>query len=188
MKPVLILLLAGLALPAAAAELTSAYTTRDNGTECSVIDQAPADEGDWADIVCTGVAGYPYVIRYGDGRETVTYGFAAESGMPSFGPFNYANNTVEWRLRIGEGTRRPVAAIQRWFIANTEGEWARQLLVVSRVGQPDGGGACVVGYVATSVAGANERARALADNAEDFDCGSDAPAVEEAVRDLVPPA
>lgn len=190
MKPFIVAVaLAGLALPVAAQELSSEYTRLDQSGDCLVIDKAGEGDGDWADLVCPGYGGYPYVIRYGDGRETVTYGFATESGMTSFAPFNYSNGTVEWLVRTEGEAKRPVAAIQRWFLANGDGAWETQILVVSKVGQPeDGAQACVVGYVAASDgAPANERARELAATAESFDCGGDAVAIEDAIAEFVPP-
>ena len=177
------------AAPAGAAEFSSDYTKGDqqNGG-CAVIAAAPEDEGgDWADLVCPGYANYPYVISYGDGREQVTYGFASSPVMPSFGPFNYSNDTIEWRLLTEKGGKRPVAAIQRWFLADLDGKWKTQILVVSKVGQPDGSGeACVMGYVAAADgAPANERARAMADKALDWECGSEV-MVEDAIREFVP--
>lgn len=182
--------LAGAALPVMGQELSSEYTRLNQDTDCTVIANSAAEgEGDWADLVCPGYGGYPYVIRYGDGRETVTYGFATDSGMPSFSPFNYSNGTVEWRVRTAGETRRPVAAIQRWYLADIDGNWATQILVVSRVGQPqDGSRACVVGYVAAADgAPANERARKLGDGAEAFECGDDTPTVEPAIAEFIAP-
>jgi hypothetical protein len=167
------------------AQAISEYTRYNLDADCNLIDRAPDNEGEWADFVCTGHAGYPFVLRSSDGRESVTYGFATESGMATFAPFNYAHETVEWRVRIDRNTERPVAAIQRWFIADQDGNWSRQLLVVSKVGQPDGGGACAMAYVANTE-GANERARQLADQLVDgFDCGSTAPTIEDGVREIV---
>jgi hypothetical protein len=127
------------------------------------------------------------VLSYGDGREQVTYGFASSSVMPSFAPFNYANDTIEWRLVTENGAKRPVAAIQRWFLADQDGKWARQILVVSKVGQPDGSGeACVMGYVeAADGAAANERARKLSERALGFECGTEI-VVEDSVREFAP--
>lgn len=179
--------LAMLVSPAAAASFTSDYTRVDQQNDCHVMARAADGEGNWADLVCPGYGHYPYVLSYDDGRETVTYGFASSGAMPGFAPFNYANDTIEWRLVTENGATRPVAAIQRWFLANPEGEWQTQILVVSKVGQPDGSGeACVIGYIsAADGAAANERARALADRALDLECGSEI-AVEEAVQEFAP--
>lgn len=179
--------LAVLIAPGLADEFTSEYTRLDQNTDCTVIASAAEGEGEWADLVCPGIAGYPYVIRYGDGRETVTYGFTGESAMTSFARFNYSNGTVEWRMRSEGDTKRPVAAIQRWFLADLDGNWATQILVVSKVAQPEPDAeACVVGYVsAHDGAPANVRARALADTAEDFSCGTDRATVERAIAEFV---
>lgn len=188
MKHVAVIALALLAVPASAQELTSEYTKVDqqNGG-CHVIGRAAEGDGEWADLVCPGYGNYPYVLSYGDGREQVTYGFASSGVMPSFAPFNYANDTVEWRLVTENEAKKPVAAIQRWFLADADGKWATQILVVSKVGQPDGSGeACVMGYVAAKDgAPANERARKLADRALDWECGSEV-VVEDAVREFAP--
>jgi hypothetical protein len=172
---------------ASGAELVSEYTRLDQDVDCTVIERAAEGEGEWADLVCPGIAGYPYVIRYGDGRETVTYGFTGENAMTSFAPFNYSNGTVEWRMRTEGDAKRPVAAIQRWFLADIDGNWATQILVVSKVAQPEPDPeACVVGYVsAADGAPANVRARLLADAAESFVCGSDSVTVEPAIAEFV---
>lgn len=169
----------------AAAQMTSDYTRYDAETDCVVINQAPDDAGHWSDLACTGYANYPFLIRYGDGRETITYGFETEAGMPGIGPFNYAHGVVEWRLKTRNGVLYPVAAIQRWYLANTEGEWANQMLVVSRVGQPNDGGGCAIGFL-SATDGVNERARQLADEkAENFNCGSDRITVDEPLRSSI---
>lgn len=176
-----------LASAPAMAQTVSEYTEYDLEADCSVIGRSLDGEGDWADFVCPGYAGYPFVVRYTDGRESVTYGFATDSGMSTFSPFNYANGTVEWRVRIDRDVEIPVAAIQRWFLADIDGNWSRQILVVSRVGQPDGGGACALGFIDAHAEGANQAARQLADQmAENFACGSDTPHVDETVSDIVP--
>ncbi|WP_042249935.1 hypothetical protein [Paracoccus sp. PAMC 22219] len=54
------------------------------------------------------------------------------------GAFNHAGPTVEWRIAQIEGHAVPVAAIQRFHLADPGGGWATQILVVSKVGQPDG--------------------------------------------------
>lgn len=180
--------LAMLAATSAQAQWISEYTEYDRETDCALIGRALDGEGDWADHVCPGYANYPFVIRYGDARESITYGFGVESGMATFGAFNYARDVVEWRVRIAADTERPVAAIQRWYLANSMGEWEHEILVVSRVGQPGGGGACAIGFVDAALNGANMRARAIADtHAEGFACGADAPVIEETIAGMVSP-
>ena len=185
-RPLLALTFALVALPASAQMVSeyTQYTLPDTCTRIAVSD----GEGDWADFVCPGYGGYPFVLSYTDGREAITYGFATDPGMSTFGPFNYANETIEWRIAASGITERPVAAIQRWYLADQNGEWTNEILVVSRVGQPNEGGACVIGYVDPAVAGGNERAREIADqSAADFTCGADTPTIEPGIEDLVPP-
>jgi hypothetical protein len=187
MKFAAVALLFMLALPVQAAELTSEYTRNDPANDCEILDQSAPDEGDWSDIVCPGVRGYSYYISGADGREAVTYGFAGEPGMPTFGAFNYAHSTVEWRLGRLNGKTVPLAAIQRFYLADGNGEWTTQILVVSKVGQPDGGGACVMGYVsANEGSSANLRAREISNGASSFRCGRDAPVIETKIRRHVP--
>ncbi|RDE08405.1 hypothetical protein [Pelagibacterium lacus] len=186
MKIALPVLLAALLATPAPAQVSSAYTRYTLPDDCTRI-AASDGEGDWADFVCPGFGGYPFVIRYGDGRESITYGFATASGMSTFAAFNYANETVEWRIIENGETVRPFAAIQRWRLANSEGEWAHQMLVVSRVGQPSDGGACPIAFVAPTD-GANDRARDYADRlADDFHCGTDMPVIEDLISPFVGP-
>ncbi len=124
------------------AQAISEYTQYDLDTDCNLIARAPDNEGEWADFVCTGHAGYPFVLRSSDGRDSVTYGFATESGMATFAPFNYANETVEWRVRLDRNTERPVAAIQRWFIADQDGNW-KPAIAGCLQGRPAGWRWCV---------------------------------------------
>ena len=180
-------LLSLVAMPVAAAELTSEYTHNDPQRHCQVVDRSPPNEGDWADFLCPGVRGYSYYIRATDGREAVTYGYAQGSGMPTFGAFNRTNSTVEWRMTRKNGRSVPVAAIQRFYLADINGNWDTQILVVSKVGQPDGTDACVVGYVsANEGASANLRAREISNDAPGFRCGRDKPVVEAKIRQHVP--
>jgi hypothetical protein len=175
------------ALPAYAAGLTTEYTRNDPQQDCDTFDESGSGEGEWSDMVCPGVMGYPYYIVSTDGREAVTYGYAQRSGMPTFGAFNYAHSTVEWRMARQGRKTIPVAAIQRFYLADVNGEWSTQILVVSKVGQPNSGGACVVGYVsANEGASANRRARELSNTAASFRCGRDRPSVERKIRQHVP--
>ncbi|WP_127145302.1 hypothetical protein [Pelagibacterium montanilacus] len=182
------MVLAG-ALPASA-QVDSQYTTLDFQADCMTIAASQEGEGDWADLVCPGFGGYPVVLRYTDGRESATYGFATDSGMATFGPFNYAHDTIEWRIETRGDVVRPFAVIHRWYLSDVDGDpRANQILVVSRVGQPDEGGACAIGYIDGATGpDANIRARELADErAAAFACGSDSPFVDEAISELVGP-
>lgn len=129
---------------------------------------------------CPGYRDYDVYFVEGDLRQSLHYGpirqEIIDDAFESFAPFNYVNDTIEWRLGA-DG--RPFAAIQRWFIENPgpDGtptkETTGQVLVVSRVAQPDDGLGCVIGYVdALANSEANVLARRIADNeARDFACG-----------------
>lgn len=129
---------------------------------------------------CKGYKDYPIYFAEGDLRQSVLYGPVRaeliEGAFESFEPFNHINTKVEWRL---DGSGKPYAAILRWFIENIGDtgmptkEAEGQVLVISRVAQPQDGLSCVVGYVdALSNSNANELARQVADSdARDFACG-----------------
>jgi hypothetical protein len=107
--------------------------------------------------------------------------------MAGFSPFNYANGTVEWRMANANGRQTPLAAIQRWYLADANGDWGTQILVVSKVGLRGGDGACVMGYVAANEgASANQRAREISNRAASFRCGRDKPLVERGVSHFLP--
>jgi hypothetical protein len=130
---------------------------------------------------CAGYKNYPVYFSEDDLRQSLRYGPAAkdliEESFESFSQFNNVNLTIEWRL---DSQGKPFAAIQRWFTDNPDPNTgasspknAGQVLVISRVAQPDDGLSCVVGYVdALANPDANDLARKLADdNAADFACG-----------------
>lgn len=167
--------------PAAAVEpVSSIYTKLEFDTDCV---QLSADQMG-GEFSCAGHGGYGVLITEGDLRQSVFFGYVgdwyADNAWESFGAFNQANDTVEWRLKGGV----PFAAILRWYIENpnpdtgTPDEAHRgQVLVVSKVGQPGVGDACVVGYVDALANGdANTLAREVADTiAEGFACRADEP-------------
>lgn len=163
----------------------SAYSVLDLEEECTVLDRVPPGEGgSWVRLVCDGYEGYPIFYSADDLRVSLAYGFPdsgdGRPGWESFTSFNHVDRTVEWRLRPSETGTRPFAAIQRWYVysgAGTGEDDDLQVLVVSRVAQPEGGQGCVVGYVdAQANADANELARRVADElAREFRCGSDEP-------------
>ncbi len=122
-------------------------------------------------MTCGGYRSYQVHFAEGDLRQSVFYGpirkDILEQGFESFEPFNRVNNRIEWRV---DGTGRPYAAILRWFIENVgengvpDEKSTGQVLVVSRVAQPNDRMGCVVGYVdALANPQANELARAVAD-------------------------
>ena len=180
------LIIAASAMPTSAAELTSQYTRLNHDTDCKVVRQAPPGEGDWSDRVCPGVGQTSYVLQSTDGRETVAYGYSERGAMAGFTPFNYANGTVEWRIGLVKGRKAPVAAIHRWYLANGNGDWATQVLVVSKVGGRGGNPGCAIGYVyANEGARANIRARQISEAAASFRCGRDKPVVDRSIHEFV---
>lgn len=158
--------------PAAAQE--SAYTQLAFETGCTVVEESGPDEPPWVQLLCEGYESYPVHVSDDGERMSLAYGFAPdERHWTSFQSFNRVHETVEWRLVDS----RPVATIHRWFVADLDGG-ERQVLVVSRVWQPDGAPGCRVGYVdAQANPNANVLARAVADRlAPGFKCGKEDPA------------
>ena len=155
----------------------SAYTKINFGKTCTIIDQY--EQG--LNAICSGYTGYPILFSEGDLRQMVRFGHVTKLGAQweSFGEFNRANDTVEWRLK----DKKPYAAILRYFIENSNqnGEYTKklegQVLVVSTVGTYDKPTSCVVGYVdAREHKQANLMAQQIADTkAESFICGKDKP-------------
>lgn len=167
------------AIAVSASDISSAYTKVDFEKGCTTF-AAPEDgEGDWANSTCDGYKGYPALVYYGDARESWYYGFPKSGDLAprweSFGGFNAAGDTIEWRIMTEYGLTRPFATIRRWFVSRAD-DSAKQdeVLVVTRVGQPGEADGCVIGYVmATGNPGANEQAREMADTkALSFVCGS----------------
>jgi len=159
-------------LPALAQSgFTSAYTDLDL-TQCLVLD---ADDfgASWA---CPGYKGYPLLVREGDLRFSLAYGFEAEAnsqhGTQTLPPFNRLGDRLEWRLSNQSGRWMPVATILRYHTADPEtGEDKGQVLVVSQIAE---GNSCHIAYVdALANANANDLAREAADGAGDFDCAND---------------
>lgn len=185
MSPWILLLAAASLGPSPADSVHSAYTSLDLERGCTVLDRTPPGEpGSWLRMVCQGFRGYPIFYSEGDLRVSLHYGFPdadeGRSAWESFASFNHVGSTVEWRWRATETSDRPFAAIHRWYVYSGTADGGtdqREVLVVSRVAQPDGGRACVVGYVdAGANPGANELAREVADEmARDFQCGKDEP-------------
>jgi hypothetical protein len=143
---------------------------------CWPIDGGKAAE-DNGTRVCRGKANLVVLINKGDARETVSIGHnrveAAKepAAQSSFGPFNTALRSVEWRIAGGN----PFAIIQRWR-DTAPGSDPKPLLVVTRLPP---GAVCPVAYVdAAANPNADELARQAADEiARDFKCGTDQPKV-----------
>lgn len=135
-----------------------------------------------ASFACKGLPGYTVVVAEDDLRTTVSVGnnrkHAQEQPAFSqgFSPFNSVHDTLEWR--IDAATKKPIATIQRWLIADNEDLEKNGrpktvgLLVVTRTPP---GGSCHVAYIDVR---ANENPNALAQKAADeiaakFDCSND---------------
>ncbi|QKV19897.1 hypothetical protein [Oricola thermophila] len=175
---------AGLVLAASAAtaaeDVASVYTRLDVPADCVALSADPMG----GTFSCPGHGGYGVLLAEGDLRQSVFFGhlgpWYGEPAWESFVTFNGAGDTVEWRLDGGV----PFATILRWFIDGINPETGSpdaghrgQVLVVSKVGQPGVGDACVVGYVdALANADANVLAREVADTfARDFACREEEP-------------
>jgi hypothetical protein len=128
---------------------------------------------------CQGLGGYGVAFASEEGRVSLFFGHLGawylEGAWESFEAENAVSSTIEWRLVDGE----PIAAIQRWRVFHDadDPEKTGEMLVVSKVGQPGIGEACVTAYVDAK---ANDRAldmaRELADTlTSDFQCRVDDP-------------
>jgi hypothetical protein len=137
-----------------------------------------AGGGSWR---CPGYKDYAVILAEGDLRMSVAYGELNTRSLEawqSFGIFNSIGNTVEWRL---DSAGTPFATILRWKTDGIDGDGnmnealGGQVLVVSKVGQPGNGEACVIGYVDARANGnANELARDAADqHGVSFSCATD---------------
>lgn len=155
---------------ASAQEWRSVYTDNDF-TNCTTLAVEP---GQSAELACPGYKGYPLLIRDGDLRMFVSYGFdarnemAASQTMPNF---NTLGEKLEWLIAddadLGE---HPVATIVRYHLDRSEGFIPdTQVLVVTRI---EPGNTCHVAYVdALANPNANELARqAAADLVPGWDC------------------
>lgn len=155
-----------LAVPAYAETFSSAYTSTAE-KDC----HANA-------TICKGIDGLIVLVREDDLRRTVSIGRTAKQAEKEpaanhwFGPFNYTADTIEWRR---DGSGKPFATIQRWYIADNDDTdkdgrpRSAQMLVVTRLPP---GAVCHVAYVDVKAnPNANEVARDAADRlAKDFDC------------------
>lgn len=185
-----ILALTMIVTPAGAAEIASVYTDLDPGKTCITISKAEDGEGDWSTQVCAGFQGFPVIIDYDDGRETVFYGFSPtpDRQWESFGGFNAAGKKVEWRLLKDGDVTMPFATINRWSVSDPEdADKQIEVLVVSKVGQLKERQGCVVGLVrASGNPQANEMARKIADEqVREFSCGDERTVVGEQMPEFV---
>ncbi|PII38302.1 signal peptide protein [Sinorhizobium meliloti CCBAU 01290] len=164
MRPKLRYFLSAALISAPALANDSAYTDASRD-KCRLLREW---EGASSQMLCPGIG------DFGHARQSYL-----ENGFESFGPFNHAETTVEWRL---DANGKPVAAILRWIIENPDPQTDRstkafegQVLVISKVAQKEDGDGCVIGYVdALANADANTLARRIADErTASFRCGTD---------------
>lgn len=171
-------LAAGAMTSQAAAQVPQSTYTKAGEKDCKTVEQSkPKDEMPWSVQSCPGRAGLVVRISDADLRQTVSVGRSIAAAAKeraaeqSFGPFNHAHGTIEWRASGG----KPYAIIQRWSLADAEDTGAdgkpREfgLLVVTRLGA---GMVCHIAYVdAAANPDANALARKAADEkARTFDC------------------
>lgn len=181
MRPKLRYLVSAVLISAPALANDSVYT--DAGRDkCWLLKQG---EGASSQMLCPGLGDYPIHFIESDIRQSFFFGHVRKSylekGFESFGPFNHAEATVEWRI---DAAKKPGATILRWIIENQDPQTGRstralegQVLVISKVAQKEDGEGCVIGYVdALANADANLLARRIADErAAGFRCGTDRP-------------
>jgi 1,4-dihydroxy-2-naphthoyl-CoA synthase len=94
----------------------------------------------------------------------------------SFTAFNASTGKVEWRIETDGDVAVPFAAIHRRSVSNADNpDKSTEVLLVSKVAQPEAREGCTVGVVlATGNPQANDQARRIADEkARAFQCGKD---------------
>ena len=134
---------------------------------------------------CDGYRGYPFYFDENDVRQSTYFGYLSDAILTgageTFAVFNHIGDRIEWRL---DDKGIPRATILRYIMEHQNPETTEldkafygQVLVISRVGQPDDMTGCVTAYVdALENKDANERARRLADEqAPNFPCGKERP-------------
>jgi hypothetical protein len=169
---------AGFTCAAQADTVTAKYTSTEL-KKCHQLLKADGKifEGAWR---CPGIDGNDVFISAADSRDLVGFGTSDArncSSSRTFGGFNSAGGTVEWRLRGG----KPFAAIIR-FTVSIDPNDANKLATWLVVHKLDKGGSCPVHYVAGSFPKANEAARLAADTkAEGFDCQKDKPTFDSTI-------
>jgi hypothetical protein len=153
-----------------AGAISSEYTKFDPAT-CKEI-SAPRPEEEWGGAsLCKGYGGLKVYYGTGDLRDMLAYGTDPQhhcAATQTFGPFNAAQGTIEWRLNGG----RPFAAIQRWKVSDPEdSEKTKSWLAVTRI---EAHNSCRVAVVEGSMPDANVLARQAADQlAPSFSCETD---------------
>ena len=185
------------AAPVSALAAESAYTdtTLD---KCENLltnpDQVDVDMGTTA-MKCAGYKGYPFYFDENDVRQSTYFGYLSQKILDGAGEtfevFNHIGDKIEWRL---DDKGVPRATILRYTMENMnpvtydpDPALYGQILVVSRVGQPDDMTGCVTAYIdALANKDANEMARKLADGqAPTFACGKEKPVFHGKIGDRI---
>lgn len=185
--PLALAALTAFATPHAGVAAWSAYTdTRLDACEDLIKDpsQIEQDMG-VASYKCAGYKGYAFWFDEEDVRQSTYFGYLNDDILraagETFSAFNHVGDKIEWRL---DDKGVPRATILRYFMEHQnpatnspDKAFYGQILVVSRVGQPDDMTGCVTAYVdALENKYANAIARKLADKqAPTFACGKDKP-------------
>ena len=180
----LALFLAAAWLPALAAESVYTDTKLDTCETLLKPSEEDADMGNAA-MKCPGYKGYAFYFNEYDVRQSTYFGYLSreilDGAGETFEVFNHIGGKIEWRL---DGKGIPRATILRYTLENVDPRTSDpdpslygQVLVVSRVGQPEDMTGCVTAYVdALANRDANEMAREVADTVTDeFTCRVDVP-------------
>lgn len=156
-------------MPASAETISSQYT-KYNLDKCQQKYLVPGDK-ESGYLICPGYKANQVYFAEGDLRTLIAYGKNPSthcSGQQTFGGFNTATPTIEWRLRDG----KPFAAIQRWNVSDFDDSTKiKSWLGVTKL---EGNNSCRVAIVEGSLKNANIRARQAADTlVADFNCAVD---------------
>lgn len=177
--------LLGLSAPAHAA--SSVYTSASIDKGCKNVGTTTPEDVDMGNVSlkCVGYKDYPFYFNAYDNRESTYFGHLSKEILDgageTFETFNYIGDKIEWRL---DDKGIPRATILRYTIQNLNPDTSEpdkahegQVLIVSRVGQPDDLTGCVTAYVdVLENKDATELARELADEqAPTFPCGKEKP-------------
>jgi hypothetical protein len=182
---ILTLAVLGLAAPAQAA--SSVYTSAATDKGCENLPTPSQEDADMGNVSlkCKGYGGYAFYFNEYDVRQSTYFGHLSKEILDGAGEtfevFNHIGDRIEWRL---DDHGVPRSTILRYTMENMNPETYEpdknlygQILVVSRVGQPDDMTGCVTAYVdALENKDANQLARKLADEqAPSFACGRQKP-------------
>jgi hypothetical protein len=185
-----------LSLSAPARGASSVYTSAKTDKGCENVRTPTPEDVDMGNVSlkCSGYKDYAFYFNAYDNRESTYFGHLSQEILDgageTFETFNYIADKIEWRL---DDKGVPRATILRYTIQNLnettyEPDKAHegQVLVVSRVGQPDDKTGCVTAYVdALENKDANDLARKLADEqAPNFPCGKEKPSFHGKVGNL----